>query len=62
MSGPGGKQTYSRVAFKAIQGDLLPLAYAAALRFWTYPILIILAVATWRSQQRVRRENDAAPT
>jgi hypothetical protein len=31
---------------------LMPLAYAAALRFWGYPILIILAVGVWRGQQR----------
>jgi len=34
----------------------MPLAYAAALRFWSYPILIILAIAVWRSQRRARRE------
>ena len=38
--------------FKAIHFDLLPKAYAAALVFWSYPILIILAVGTWRSHQR----------
>jgi len=27
---------------KAMDANLLPLAYAAALRFWSYPILIIL--------------------
>jgi 4-amino-4-deoxy-L-arabinose transferase-like glycosyltransferase len=48
--------------FKAIQGDLLPLAYAAALRFWSYPILIILAIAVWRSEQRARHEKEAFPT
>ena len=37
---------------KAIDADLLPLAYAAALRLWSYPILVILAVGTWRSHRR----------
>lgn len=37
---------------KGLQSDLLPFAYAAALRFWSYPILIILAVGVWRSQHR----------
>jgi hypothetical protein len=37
---------------KAIQPDLVPIAYAAAERFWSYPILAIIAVATWRSHQR----------
>jgi hypothetical protein len=39
---------------KAAAGDLGSIAYAAALRFWSYPILIILAVAVWRSQRRAR--------
>jgi hypothetical protein len=37
---------------KAIDADLLPIAYGAALRLWSYPILIILAVGTWRGQHR----------
>lgn len=39
---------------KAIDPELLPLAYGAAIAFWSYPILIILAVGTWRSQRRAR--------
>lgn len=42
--------------FKAIDTSLMPLAYAAALRFWAWPILIILAVGTWRSRHRASRE------
>jgi len=42
---------------KGIETSLLPIAYAAALRFWRYPILIILTVAVWRHQQRVRQQN-----
>jgi len=41
---------------KAIDSDLLPFAYAAALRFWSYPILIVLAAGVWRSQRRLSRE------
>jgi hypothetical protein len=44
---------------KAVQSDLLPIAYAAALRFWSYPILIILAIAVWRSERRARSGKDA---
>ena len=44
---------------KAVHSDMLPLAYAAALRFWGYPILIILAVGVWRHQQRLRRQQEA---
>lgn len=43
---------------KAVHSDMLPLAYAAALRFWGYPILVILAVGVWRGQQRLRRERE----
>lgn len=41
---------------KAIQPDLIPIAYAAAVRFWSYPILIILAVATYRARRRLLGE------
>ena len=37
---------------KTVSTDLLPQAYAAALYFWSYPILVILAVGTWRSYSR----------
>lgn len=37
---------------KAIQLGLLPYAYAGALRFWSYPILLILAIGTWRTHHR----------
>lgn len=37
---------------KAIQIDLLPQAYAAAGRFWVYPIFLIIVVGTWRSHRR----------
>ena len=42
---------------KAIQLDLLPHAYAAAGRFWVYPIFLIIVVGTWRSQQRARNDS-----
>jgi hypothetical protein len=45
---------------KAVDLHLMPLAYAAALRFWSYPILIILAVGVWRSQRRARLEKARA--
>ena len=45
---------------KAIEPDLLPFAYAAAQRSWSYPILIILAVGTWRGRKRQRAEGFAA--
>lgn len=39
---------------KAAEPDLVPIAYAAAGRLWSYPILLILAVGTWRSSRRLR--------
>lgn len=42
---------------KAVDLHLMPLAYAAALRFWGYPILIILAAGVWRSRRRAAAEN-----
>lgn len=43
---------------KAINLDLLPHAYAAAARFWVYPILFILVVGTWRGHQRFKRSQS----
>jgi hypothetical protein len=43
---------------KGLETDLVPIAYAAALRFWSYPILIILAVGTWRQHRRARAEGQ----
>lgn len=37
---------------KMYEADLVPIAYAVALRMWSYPIQIILAVAVWRSYRR----------
>ena len=48
---------------KAIQLDLMPQAYAAAARFWAYPIFLIILVGTWRSSRRRAAEHsrDALP-
>ncbi|HKC02755.1 MAG TPA: hypothetical protein VKC17_05565 [Sphingomicrobium sp.] len=37
---------------KALDLDLLPYAYGAAARFWSYPILVILFVGAWRAHRR----------
>jgi hypothetical protein len=39
---------------KGVDQDLVPRAYGAALQFWSYPILIILAVGTFRTHRRLR--------
>jgi hypothetical protein len=41
---------------KAMDSSLLPRAYGAALSFWAYAIVLILAVGTWRRQRRLIRE------
>ena len=41
---------------KGVDQDLLPRAYGAALQFWSYPILVILAVGTYRRHRRLMRE------
>jgi hypothetical protein len=46
---------------KGIDQDLLPRAYGAALQFWGYPILIILAVGTYRRHRRLVRGAPLAP-
>jgi hypothetical protein len=40
---------------KGVDQDILPKAYGAALQFWGYPILLILAIGTYRSHRRLRR-------
>lgn len=47
--------------FKAVDQALFPKAYAAALVFWFYPMLLILAVGTWRTHRRRQLEGDASP-
>jgi hypothetical protein len=47
---------------KAIQLDLMPQAYAAAARFWVYPIFLVIVVGTWRSyRRRVEARRELAP-
>lgn len=35
--------------------ELLPQAYGAVIMIWSYPMLILLAIATYRHQQRLKR-------
>jgi hypothetical protein len=46
---------------KAVDAALFARAYGAALVFWAYPMLLILAVGTWRSRRRARPKRDPAP-
>ena len=45
---------------KAVELDLMPQAYSAAARFWSYPILLILAVGTWRGHRSDPRRDKPA--
>ena len=45
---------------KSIQLELLPEAYAAATRIWSYPILLIIAIGAWRNHKRRQREERVA--
>ena len=38
--------------FKVVDFQLVPQIYAAAARFWVYPIFLIIVIGTWRSQHR----------
>ncbi len=59
-----GLQLTTSVAhfLKAIDPNLIPLAYGLAVRFWSYPILLILFVGAWRSHQRRTRSGESAAT
>ena len=59
-----GLQLTTSVAhmLKLLDPSLLPIAYSAAARMWSYPILIILAIGTWRGQRRERSEGQATST
>lgn len=50
--------------FKAFDFALIHEVYAAAERFWSYPILLIILVAAWRSHRRyeeIERFEDLRP-
>ncbi|HEY7958483.1 MAG TPA: hypothetical protein VID20_00330 [Sphingomicrobium sp.] len=46
---------------KAIDEKLLPIAYGAAIALWSYPILIILAIGTWRGHVRRKSAAEVQP-
>jgi hypothetical protein len=49
-------------ALKGVQLDLMPQAYAAAARFWVYPIFVIIVVGTFRSARRRATSRRALTT
>ncbi len=46
--------------FRIMSSDIIPIAYAAAGRFWSYPILLILVVGTWRHHRRIKHDKMQA--
>ena len=54
-----GLQLTTTVAhfLKVLDPNLVPIAYSAAARMWSYPILLILAVGTWRGEQRRKQRS-----
>ena len=40
---------------KPLGPDILPEAYYATVAFWGYPMVVLIIVATWRHQTRLRR-------
>ncbi|HYI42375.1 MAG TPA: hypothetical protein VD768_01975 [Sphingomicrobium sp.] len=46
---------------KVAEAGLFPRAYGAAMIFWVYPMLLILAVGTWRTGRRHARIGGPAP-
>lgn len=50
--------TFAHV-LKAIHFSLVPQVYAAAERLWVYPIFLAIVVGTWRTQQRLQRQQQA---
>jgi len=42
-------------ALRAFDPAILPLGYAFAMAFWSYPMLLLLVGATWCHQRRLKR-------
>ena len=42
-------------AVKLVDPQILPWAYAFALRFWGYPMIVLLVLGTWNHQKRLAR-------
>ena len=47
---------------RAADTRLIPQAYAAAERFWSYPILLIVVVGTWRAHRQAHDQDHGSVT
>ncbi len=54
MAGMQGSGLLGHLA-KPLGPDIIPKAYFAIVAFWGFPIVLLLAVATWRHGMRLRR-------
>ncbi|MCW3796441.1 hypothetical protein OMW55_01270 [Sphingomonas sp. BN140010] len=45
---------------RLLEPSLMDIAYAAAMRFWSYPILLIVIAAAWRSKRYGSRAPEPA--
>lgn len=56
-----GLQLTTLLAHLSVRLDLtiVPQAYAVAAVFWSYPILIILAIGSWRAHRRASDPREA---
>lgn len=48
-------------ALKAVQLDLMPQAYAAAAKFWVYPIFLAIVIGTLRSKRYAQMRSERSP-
>jgi hypothetical protein len=55
MSGMQGVQVFSHFAI-ALDAKVIPWAYWNAQTLWAYPMLMLLAAATWQHRSRLRRQ------
>lgn len=44
--------TVTAHGLRALKVDLIPAAYALAVQFWSYPVLLCIAIAIWRAERR----------
>lgn len=40
---------------RLIEPGMIPVTYAVLIALWSYPMLVVLAIGTWRHQRRIRR-------
>ena len=46
---------------RAVDAKLVPTGYVFILAFWSYPMVLLVAIGTFRHQQRLRRQDSVHP-